>query len=889
MEKMKLDKEVLRDEVVNATMRLPGLAKLNFRIAGALADVNKLVANGWTDLTGAVEEGEYIRMGSAWLELVRKADGREIHVALSVGDTLTGKNEKGDGWKRADAAYALKAHRGGNPRIVFLRRLSVWVLDEKELSFKLGKGELPDGILADVERHLAEAIVEKPRLLLDDLAFQNKGYLPFADFCIESDVDVELLKTCSVLSELKKKNDRESAARILSPIARAVLTDEDPQGRDYLKGLSCPACLAFLADFADFAGSGDAMLAVMSLMVACSEDAVAKYFGLNAWRNIAIEALNRDLAQFAAYAVEGAVCQHDGKKEDVGLIVDVFWATHEFFKRDPQDAEACRCILDSLEDVKGELRKERDYRLLLAVARCYVADLAKIDSEPFVKNIGNLLGEYTDSFDEANKDEEKPWLQTLPQGVKAPLAWQSLLFCHLGASRLVLSTFPKPPLSTAEFFKYRPTEEPVEGLSFVDVWKGFLPEQLNEEIFKSRMEEWGKGHVQEGEDHKAKSYEWNGAPFSVDVFQVLVPEGQGENELMTMSVRAICGDEKRIVGLFPYLPKESESNSPNVKIKVWKYHPWDNFEAADAEFELEDGRRLTGVMPFYAADKGVVMRGAKCSARLVGFASELERKEPEKLPDPIKITEGYLAEEHGGPVDIGFCEEFFDFFDTDTFDERISHSGFGLHGRVTAVRKIKALGTDVLAVTVKCAKIESGDLDDSLEIFIGADHVKGGELAVGDVVEAYGWLYIDVHTIDESAEEFFADYPQCAPLPESDERSFGSPLFIRTEYSEEEKKQMPWAVEKQNDWVGFGKAALRGCKGVERVVYCGRNPQRIDYLVRQCGKIRKFAYVIAMKDDPVSMDNEGVETFVLRKEKAERGFKISWDGLPKDSDPKTDK
>ena len=878
-------KNAMRYEIKDVKDHLSPLTLLNFRIAGALADINKLIEKGWIDTTGVWNGREINRLGSCWIEYVETINRVEYHATLSIGPTIPGFGNDGKEIEvESEDAYRLKAHKGELPRMAWFRRLSIYALDEKALTFKKYKGEIPKEFLEKVEEHLECAITEKPRPLLEDLAFQIKGFGPFADWCIESDADLKLLCLDTVLDRNDKRDNLESIARLMSPIARAILTDDDPKGREFLRGISNPCCLAFIASHAAECHFPEMAAAIMEIVLDRLEmSKVERSFGFAPWLSLARMAMSMKMPQCAAMAVRNAITQYramedgdDRKQESLRDFSGLFWKLRDFLKTEPDDTVGCNALIDAIESFGSPLMDDLDFRLLLRLGKCYTATVAGVGLDDAVESLCHVTKDYFDAFDEDHKKdyEKKPWLQQLPFGVKTPMGWQAFLCSRCGNAVKAIAAWPFAPLSMFDEHRPFPTQEPIEGLSFVDVWRGFLPKEVTEESAQKLMAMVSEDLVNAGHEEDLDVLEWGGYSTPMKTMQVRAPRDEKRSELMSSVVfaKSVEKDEQFPIAHFPFLSREY--SKANCVVKTWVYHPWGHYQAADAEFTLADGRRFCAVMPFFASDRGCIIRGAPWKARIAGFANELYKREKPELPPPHKVTEGYLAEEHGGPVDIHFTEEVFDFFDQDTIDKHVSRAGFGIHGRVKAVRTIKAYDQDVLVVTIESSALHSEDLNNQLDVYIGAQNYDGPELQIGDTVESWGWLCLDIYKSALAPEDLFVQIEKTGfPTdPAEDGLPFGcgAPIFIREDQ------------ELEKNFVEFGKAALMGSSAVEKVSVCGCNPQLFDFLARmKDGRILKYNFSLGDKDGNPEGVVPGAERLVVHREKAAKGYKLTWFGIPK--------
>jgi len=85
-------------------------------------------------------------------------------------------------------------------------------------------------------------------------------------------------------------------------------------------------------------------------------------------------------------------------------------------------------------------------RLLIAVGRCAAAKAAGEPMEPALLEVAEAVRGETEQFDRIHQGEPAFDLKEVPDGVKAPLAWQALQVCRYGDPERVLRLFPKAVL-----------------------------------------------------------------------------------------------------------------------------------------------------------------------------------------------------------------------------------------------------------------------------------------------------------------------------------------------------------------------------------------------------------------------------------------------------------
>lgn len=860
-------------------MKDNAVRKLNFRYAGAVLDVNRLIGKGWEDMTGVCPEGEYVRYDSTWVGLTETIEGLDYHVMCSFSTTNAKKNEDGS-WKLAKGDYMQKAHTGEVPRFAFFRRVQVWVCDPKAMTYERLKGDLPAMLVARIGEDLKESVIDPARGFSDDIDFQTECIKSPDSVGMVSPIDRCFLKLETVLESCKKTNGTESVARLLAPFARAVLTGDDPDGRELAYGISSARVVSAIAWFGEWCDFPEATVAVYR--VARRND-ITEELGAGTFANFVRSALRMDSPKEAADALRfffARLKKMDDKEEQSNLSCVVYRAVRDFCSSLPGDADGLEALVLEFESHLGVFGDDPEPGLLCALAKAYVHTLRgnEIGDEQ-VGLITAFLKPYVERYDaEHAKDLEKfPYLKDLSPGIRAPLPWQAMIMCVAGDPGRALKSFPVPVFEDERDVPARPAAEAVEGLSSYDIWSGLKSMEWDESSWRKFEKQICADLEPCGKPIDAGiSWSWLGRMSRADAYQILESKAKTQEELSIMGVQTTekgeDGEQKALEKLFPFLPKEYPDNVPNVTAKVWRTFLWDDGVAADVEFQLESGRMMTAVMPYYVWDRHCLARGLRGQGMLVGFAQSLKRLPPPKPHDPIVVKEGPLVKERGKPVTLHFDEHFDDWFDQDTIHESISRAGFGLQGRVKSVRELEAFGEKTLAV-----EIESIRLDSPLRVYIAAEKVES-PLAVGDTVEAFGWLYLDFFEI---IDDFKAAMDECGGhlpgCPETKGWKSMVPDFIRTEYSEEELKGRPVP---EPDWYRYGLNRLEQIKGVTRVVPCPMNPRHVDYLVRRDGKVEAYSLIVTDDDKKPCIVYPGTRTMVLRRRKEGNGVRLSWEGLP---------
>ena len=879
---------------------LSPLVRFNFCYAGAVIDVNKLVSHGWKLLTGVHEGSEIHLAGCSWLEYVVVRADVEYHITLSVGNAMSsGVDEEGAAlWRPVVGDLLLQTYRGESPRRSFVRRLSCWTFVEAMAVFRRDDDAVTDDMLTCVYDHFEAAIQVRPKMLVDDIEAQADAISLSGDEdeCSDAvtDQDFVVFKLLAILKLLKEEDNKDAMARLLVPIARAVLTDVDPTGRRYLKKLTSAMCVWGLLEHAQFAKMPEATLAVAKLLSEMPNRSLWGRLGFYDFAGIVESALRYGMFWNAVRAVKSASYnwrRHDDRQGHA--LRRMLRALQEVLCSGAScPAEAwsvapLRLVVDELELMCSGSQDQ----LLLSVARVRLDEIEGVDAKNSCERVWCVQRECEQLFDAAHAEQLSAVLPWMAKNVKTPLAWQSALCCENGRASLVLDAFPRPLFSTERFYRLQPAEEPVVGLSRVDIWQWLLPHRCIGpngcdlvEIMKC-MNRWTHDAVIA--NVKENSWqEWNGEPRlpkALSLWRTAKPE---EEELSFVLVQMEYGKDEndgnkisRIPATFPFFPKEFRGGQPTVCVKLWKYHPWMYGCAADVDFSLEDGRRFCAIMPYYAFDKKTIPCGARCLARFVGFAIALDHHAP-FVPRPSPQSSTPVEREIFEMIECRpKCEHL---FRQGIWNEFMEGSLFEMRGLVKEVRRLKALGEEVICITISCTELKSETLNDELEVFIGADNVGPG-LVAGNEISVQGWLYLDVYKVLEPVTgEALSESSKMAFAPQrQDVGGVKAPDFVRLEPAREHEKSVKVFGGREADWLALGKSALYACRGVEYVSEQGWSPQRIRYLVKKNGALQRYGLTVLGPGEERIVDECEPAQIVIRTEKADLGLKLAWEGLPK--------
>lgn len=862
-----------KKEVAAYRSTLPFLSQMNFAYSGAVIDANILVNRGWRDVTGCDSSGEHTRDGSAWLEYVHDCGYAEYRIAVSVGQTITAKNESGIGWVCADIDTAMSAHLGTGKRLVFLRRISAMILEKRNLELKPISGKLP-GLLSDmVSSALHAAVVERSRLLVDDCYVQGYGFEPAVLNEPCGDSDKAFLQFLTVVESLVSSENFESSARLLMPMARAYLTDNDPDGLVAMRGVKSSELMERLLNAADVSLNRDVVITILGLLLEDGFSVRISDLDTRALSALADTAFCLGMPFCACLVID-----YIGNRKATGDgdftkgVARVFLSLLRYLRLHHDDADVCERIKDAVLALVSACNIDMSGRVLANVLECHVRMLRGEDTAEVKDALFTLARDAADAFDDKSDDggEVPKWAI----GVRAPLAWQAAIFCMLGNSEAVIESFPQPVWERGMISRFRPKTSAVTGLSFAALWYGFLGKEPAQSELERMLYVVSKNVVDVGHSRCYDIQEWVGGPSKYSKMTLMFSAGYAAEELSVLSVVGSDenGGHQATLGYFPHFSKDYPGFEANAVVRVWEYKAWALGEAADAVIRLENGRDVVAVMSWYATDKYYVARGQRMKAKLAGFASSVKKTSYLwECDSTFEVTEGPLVEEAGRPFKIQITEDVFDRFEQGNGLNRISGAFFSLSSKVTDVRKLKAFERDVLCITVN-----SKTLGMPLDIFISEQHIEGEAIHEGDFVDVFGWMYVDLTEYIDPVDEYQAEHADGAPLLPDDETE-STPIYIRTEWSEQERKDIPWASSSP-DWMHMALRKVRSCAGVEKAALCRNNPQRINIVARLNGEVRKFAFArIDESAERPFWPLSDVDLILLRTRKSGKGVRLEWE------------
>ena len=569
----------------------------------------------------------------------------------------------------------------------------------------------------------------------------------------EHDYDLGILYNV-VRREVDKK--RNNAAReILAPSVRALMTDEDPEGRNYLAkvddvGLLCQMLVLFMrTDFVD------GIWAFLGMLLLAHWDSLDADFNDNDWRIVGAAAghLGRNVLAASAFLRAAKLDREPERRNE-----SYFDASRgiAFRLRDkPSNLSECLYMAQILAECRDNLDDVPQFRVLCGLVDAWTA---KIRGSDVAEAAGSLIEAAKRTAEEwdADLDNADPSLAASELAVKAPLEWQSYIACLDGNVERQIASFPTPLYADGDERALLPAANHVNGLRIWDVWEGLLPKlpptfdeafaELDKES-ETRLRNIPSGPIQQT------------GPMLVTDYQLAQSQNRADCDISVLSVSARpAGRRKyRPEMLFPFPSKDNAANAANTSGRPWEYYVWRHGVAADVRVELKSGLNLFSSMPFFTGDVGGLVRGLSYNLYLAAFPLTFKRI---SCPhDAGRITQK--------------CGDF-----------RFTRSGADIVARVVSVSPAKLWNG---AYALKFMLHVNG-LGFDLPAFIGREAIEDagqGDEAIpvdGDMVECRAWLMADFRDDDEDRSAFLADNPNGVvvkpmPVEAPDEKGEGTFLL----------------------------------------------------------------------------------------------------------------
>lgn len=864
--------KMIEEEIQSVRKHLPLLMKINLSHAGSVVDANVLTAAGWRDQIKCEKGVEFRIDDCVRLEYAVKEDEFEYRAIVCLGASMK-PSENASGWATLTKDERVHVYAGEVPRYSRMRWVSVFRIDEKRMKFEETYDNLPADFLKKIQADFETAQKEYVKPLIGDLKYQTEEFKPLREYDNLTESELLLAKLETVIADSYKHRNYASVKRLLAPLARAVITDEDQCGQILLKGIVCGKVIVPLASYA-FHCHFDQMAAVLlEILIHCDVDRTNEEL-VEALGFLTVQLVRLGLYQSALHVVSSFVtsyCSDSARIRNAG--VGILRELIRQIKTIPSDVEVCGKLLQILDAIKPVWGGDLLVRMLYSAFKVELKSRREEDVCPEMDELKEILELSCKSFNAKIKDDDAAWKKDLPPAVKSPLFWQAILYCAYGMPEEVLKAFPDPVAESGTYTKVFPTRKMVRGLSAIETWKGLLPYGDDDSLLRRKVEALALCCTQKGDPVSVRLDEFGGSNIEWNKMRIARSEHAKGEELSVVVVEGVADNgEAKTLAEFPFLPTEHPSFKENSVSAIWRYHPWSDGTVAEVELQVEDCevRRIFALMPNYAEDKRYCARGQRFNGKICAFGHAFRKSDASKaVPETITVRKGPLVEKDGHPVELKVDPDFMDTFDQDCYCGEISHSGFILHGRFVSKRSITAYGTEILCVSVKCKR-----LGFVLDVYLNHELLPD-DLMPNDEIEVEGWMYADLTTSVDDIGLMRGRFPDGLPLQPLYERGCGALSYVKTTWTEEEKTKRPasWI---NHDWLEYARKYLTGLSDVDVVEPCPHNEAAIDFLVRQNGIVRRIAFFRTESQNPLEAKLANVEVLLLTMTPSGEGVNLEW-------------
>ncbi len=551
----------------------------------------------------------------------------------------------------------------------------------------------------------------------------------------------------------KKRNN--SAREILAPAVRALMTDDDPEGRKYLTsvddvGLVCQILVIFMrADFTD------GIWAFLGMLLLTHWDNLDAAFDDNDWRIIGSAAgrLGRNVLAACAFLRAAKLDREPERRSE--CYFDASRGILLRLREKPSNQAEGLYMAQLLAECRDNLEDVPQYRVLCGLVDAWNAKLADAD---IAEAAGSLLDAARKTAEEwdAEIDEADSPLTASEIAVKAPLEWQAYIACITGKVERQIDCFPTPLYADGEERGLLPVANHVNGLRIWDVWEGLLPNLPA--TFGETFAQLANGTETRLRNIPSGPIQQTG-PTLVSDYELAQSTNRADCDISVLSVssRQIGRRKYRPEIVFPFPSKDNAANAANTSGRPWEYFVWRHGVAADVRVELRSGLHLCASMPFFTGDVSSIARGMSYQLYLAAFPLTFKRASCPQ--DAGKITQK--------------CG-----------DSRFTRAGADIVARVVSVTPAKLWnGTYALKFM-----LHVNGLGFDLPAFVGReafDAAKLGDEAMpvdGDMVECRAWLMADFRDDNEDRSAFLEENPKGvvmkpAPVEVPDEKGDGTFLL----------------------------------------------------------------------------------------------------------------
>lgn len=839
-----LDRFAAAQDALLRKGRPPAALEPALRFAGRLCDVSRLVAAGWSHLTGLAEgRAAALWRGDAWLGLAFEADGRRFFARLALSPPL---REGADGARAPlePGEETRRAYDGADPFLAAVR----WVeLAERALGparVQTPPRDLPPAAARRVCDDLQSALRPGASPLMRALAAAADGrtYAGSRDLG-PAEKNLELLADAAAerLAAAREGAGRSAARAAVAAVAAALWDRLDPDGAAPLAAVRDPDVFSRFLVLALNAGAEPVLPALL-----CAQLRDPK-------RRARMSPLDWDVAASAAraaglHALEAA-CTRGALR--AGAPADAFR---------PRLLAACRAHFASLRRAGAAGADDADALALLDTLR---ADCAESPAFLVLRGLAGLavaepadapaaataataalppeLGEalsiavarHRAEHCLARGDEVVPSLAT-------PVEWQAALVgagAHPRLVRRALAALPSPMLSLGFPGEDSPPRSFARGPEPGELWSGVLadgPGPGPDALAAAASRPFDR------EQRLAPEERTDSSPLDLLLGRFEPASGVGLLAVFGAAGKTARGADAPAPSLLRALPLPGAGAA--LEASLWAFRVWEKNAAAEAKLFVRDFGPLWAVWPEWFRDRNARRRGERLAVRLALLAT--------RIGDPPAADPGYEP-----PSD----------------PERPSHCAF--RGVVLSVRT----GLEGPGGAPVCA----------LELDAGPDVPFRPVVLAGEALAAAARPGAPVRAEGRLVARPDLDAPAPAQVPWREDEpaargARGGPAFVRTEFSDAERAAL--GPDFEPGGVDFARAALdelrhRAC--VRSAAAVAPNPEGVDLVADVAGALRLFAVeALAPGEPPRRALAPGVERLVVRVGPAPGGLALSYAEFP---------
>lgn len=544
----------------------------------------------------------------------------------------------------------------------------------------------------------------------------------------EHDYDVGIYY--NVVHNAIEHKRRNAAREILAPAVRALLTDEDPEGRAYLMSIDDTGLFCQMLALLIRVRFDDGVRAFLGAILLKNWDRLDDVLDDKDWGVIGSAAahLQNHLLAASAFLRAARLGREPEQRRD--SFFDASRGVCFRLREKPDNAAECRYMLKILDDCADSLDDASQFRVLHGLVRAWTASISGGDTKEAADELFECAVRSADEWDDELEDGAGNPLSSSELAVKAPLEWQAYISALSNHVERQIRSFPEPAYSDGTIPDFSPAVSHVNGVRLWDVWEGLAPSL--DDTFDKAAETLSRNTETTVRRVKSATIQQTG-PDMVTDYSIVQSADRARCDVSVLGVlaRHIVPNRRKLKMemLFPFPARDCPVNAANAVGRPWEFFVWRRGIAADLRVELASGRHVFATAPFFVKDAALIARGLSYSLFLAAF------------PLTMKITP-----QAAGPGSIR----------QDCGDQHFIKSAAKIIARVNGVAPA-LLWDGRLAYRFS---LHVKDLGMDLPAFVCGDAIKGGVPSVGDTVECQAWLFADLRSPAESFSDFKKKHPE---------------------------------------------------------------------------------------------------------------------------------